>query len=122
MAFFARFFRIGDAFRDLRDTITAPRKHKIVFAVASIGAPLGLLAAMYQQAKVDEDYIPPTIIYVKQWDASRTEADVKKQQAIDRPAEQAEKDRIAALREERRKSFERLSNTMDDMGLGRRTN
>jgi hypothetical protein len=117
MAIFPKWVPLREGWRDFRSAITAPRKHKMVFAVASIGAPLGLLAAMFQQAKVDEDYIPPTIVYVKQWDASRTVADVKRQQAIDLPAELAEKKRIADLKEVRRKQFERVAKKMDDLGL-----
>jgi len=117
MAIFPKRVPIREAWSDLKTAVLAPRKHKIVFATASIGAPLGLFAALFQQAKVDEEYVPPQIVYVKQWDAGRSVAEVRAQQAKDLPAERAEKARIAALREERRRQFERVANTIDDLGL-----
>lgn len=117
MAIFPKRVGIGAALRDLRDFVAAPRPHKIVFVTASIAAPVGLYAALLQQARVDTDYIPPDIVYVQQWDANRSIDEVKAQQAIDLPAEIAEKKRIADLKEERRKQFERVANVMDDLGL-----
>lgn len=117
MAIFPKRVPIREAWADLKAAVVAPRKHKIVFATASIGAPLGLFAALSQQARVDEEWVPPQIVYIKQWDATRTVTDARAQQAKDLPAERAEKARIAALREERRKQFERVANTMDDLGL-----
>lgn len=117
MAIFPKRVGLGAAWRDLRDFVVAPRPHKIVFITAAAATPVGLYLALMQQAKVDTDYIPPDIVYVQQWDANRSVDEVQAQQAKDLPAELAEKKRIADLKEERRKQFERVANVMDDLGL-----
>lgn len=117
MAIFPKRVPLRDAWRDLRDFVRAPRPHKMVFVTAALAAPAGLFLALTQQARVDADYIPPKIVYVQQWKADRTIAQIKAQQASDLPAELAEKKRIADAKEERRRQFERVANVMDKLGL-----
>ena len=102
------------AWRDFRDAIAAPRKHKIVFAALSLTLPAGIFWAMISQAHVDEEWIPPTIIYVKQWPASRTVVDVRAQQAKDLPAELAAKKEREDAAEAQRQAYRRLA---DKMGI-----
>jgi hypothetical protein len=102
------------ALRDFWDFVRVPRKHKVVFAALSFAFPIGIFAAMIQEAKVDEVWVPPTIVYVKQWPASRTAAEVKAQQAKDLPAELAAKKEREEAAEARRQSYRRLA---DKMGI-----
>jgi hypothetical protein len=112
MAIFPRPSSPRAAWRDFRDAITAPRKHKMVFAALSLAFPALIFIGMAKQAKVDEDWVPPTIIYVKQWPASRTLAEVRAQQAKDLPAELAAKKDREAQAEAQRQAYRRLANTM----------
>jgi hypothetical protein len=100
------------AWRDFRDFIVAPRPHKIVFVTAAFAAPVGLFAAMMQQARVDADYIPPKIVYVKQWEANRTIAQIKAQQAKDLPAELARKKAREAEAERQRQAYRKIGETL----------
>lgn len=102
------------AWRDIRDVIAAPRKHKIVFAALSFAFPALLFWALIREAKIDEVWTPPTIIYVKQWPASRTAAEVRAQQARDLPAELARKKEREAAAEAQRQAYRRLA---DKMGI-----
>lgn len=102
------------AWRDLRDAVRAPRKHKIVFAALACVFPAFLLWAMIHDAKVDEEWIPPTIVYVKQWPASRTAEEVRAQQARDLPAELAAKKAREDAAEAKRQAYRRLA---DKMGI-----
>jgi hypothetical protein len=97
------------AWRDFRDFVRAPRKHKIVFAALSFTLPLGIFWAMIREAKIDEVWRPPTIIYVKQWPASRTVAEARAQQAKDLPAELAAKKARDDAAEARRQAYRRLA-------------
>lgn len=114
MAIFPKRPSITEAWRDLRDFVVAPRPHKIVFLAAALAAPVGLFEAFLQQAKVDTDYIPPAIIYVKQWDANRSVEDVKRQQAIDLPGELAAKKAREAEAEATRQAYRRVA---DQFGI-----
>lgn len=102
------------AWRDFRDFARTPRKHKIVFAALACVFPAFLLWAMVHDAKVDEEWIPPTIVYVKQWPASRTAAEARAQQAKDLPAELAARKESEDAAEARRQAYRRLA---DKMGI-----
>lgn len=102
------------AWRDFRDFVRAPRKHKIVFAALSLAFPAMIFWAMAREAKGDEEWTPPTIIYVRQWSASRSLADVRAQQAKDLPAELAAKNAREAAAEAKRQAYRRLA---DNIGI-----
>ena len=102
------------AWRDFREFARAPRKHKIVFAALACVFPAFLLWAMIHDAKVDEEWVPPTIVYVKQWPANRTAAQVRAQQAKDLPAERAARKALDDAAEARRQAYRRLA---DKMGI-----
>lgn len=102
------------AWRDFRDFARTPRKHKIVFAALACVFPAFLLWAMVHDAKVDEVWVPPTIVYVEQWPASRTAAEARAQQAKDLPAELAAKKARDDAAEARRQAYRRLA---DKMGI-----
>jgi hypothetical protein len=104
--------QMGAAWRDFRDFIVAPRPHKIVFVTAALAAPVGLFLAFVQQARVDADYIPPKIVYVQQWTADRTIAQIKAQQAKDLPGEIARKKAQEAKAERQRQVYRKLGETL----------
>jgi hypothetical protein len=101
-----------DAWRDFRDFVRAPRKHKIVFAALACAFPVMLFWAMIRDADVRQEWIPPTIVYVKQWPASRTAAEARAQQARDLPAELAAKKAREDAAEAKRQSYRRLAEKM----------
>ena len=108
MAIFPRPSSPRAALRDLREAISAPRKHKMVFAALSFAFPALIFIGMTRQAKIDEDYIPPTIVYVQQWPADRTLDQVRAQQAKDLPAELAARKEREAQAEAQRQAYRRL--------------
>ena len=114
MAIFPRPSSPRAAWRDLRDVVVAPRKHKMVFAALSLAFPALIFIGMAREAKVDEEWVPPTIIYVKQWPASRTAAEARAQQAKDLPAERAAKKARDDAAEAQRQAYRRLA---DKMGI-----
>lgn len=101
------------AVRDFIDFVRAPRKHKLLFFFVSLLFPLGLFAALLQEAKVDAVYVPPKIVYVQQWPASRTVEQVRAQQAKDLPAELARKKEREAAAERTRQAYRRIADALN---------
>ncbi len=114
MAIFPRAVSPRAAWRDLRTAIAQPRKHRIVFAALSLALPAGIFLAMFNQAKVDEEWIPPKITYIRQWSADRSIAEVRAQQAVDLPKELAAKKAREDAAEARRQSYRRVA---DEFGI-----
>lgn len=102
------------AWRDFVAFVRAPRKHKMVFAALSFALPALIFIGMAQQAKVDAVWVPPTIVYVKQWPANRSIVEVRAQQAKDLPAELAAKKEREAAEEAQRQAFRRVA---DQFGI-----
>lgn len=101
-----------EAWRDLREFVRAPRKHKIVFAALACAFPVLLIWAMIRDGNVRQEWIPPTIVYVQQWPASRTATEARAQQAQDLPAELAARKSQEAAAEAKRQSYRRLAEKM----------
>jgi hypothetical protein len=101
------------AIRDFIDFVRAPRKHKLLFFFVSLLFPLGLFAALLQQAKVDADYVPPKIVYFQQWPADRTVVQVRAQQAKDLPAELARKKEREAAAERTKQAYRKIADALN---------
>jgi hypothetical protein len=100
------------ALRDFIDFVRAPRKHKLLFFFLALLGPIGLFAALLQQAKVDAVYVPPKIVYFKQWPASRTVEEVRAQQAKDLPAELAAKKEREAAAERTKQAYRKIAKAL----------
>lgn len=100
------------AFRDFIEFVRAPRKHKLLFFCLSLLGPVALFAALLQEAETDAVYVPPKIVYFKQWPASRTVEDVRAQQAKDLPAELAAKKQREAAAERTKQAYRRIADAL----------
>ncbi len=78
------------AWRDLKAFLQTRQRHQWVFAALSLLIPGFLALQFYLVGGKPKAYRPPEVVFVKQWPKSRTDAEIKKQQAIDAPAERAE--------------------------------
>jgi hypothetical protein len=88
--------------RDLRGFFASRQKHQWVFAALSVAIPSVFALEFYFQEPVRLVYRPPTVVYAKQWKKSRTEAEIKAQQAIDAPAEAQTRKEAAEFEAKRR--------------------
>lgn len=96
------------AFADLRAFVAQKTPHRIVFLALAIGVAALLGMAFWASWPVP-NYQEPDIVYVQQWDSTRTGADVRAQQALDAPREiAAEKARQAAALK-RQREYQRLA-------------
>lgn len=115
MGFLARFSPIA-AINDLRRFLATRQRHELVFFVAAIVVTTAIIAAFVKDSHIETPY-QPNIIYVENWRADRSDAQIKAQQKID----QVEKDKRLAELDKRRKArqaeFKRLDDKLTAMGL-----
>lgn len=105
----------GGSIRDMLTVFRQPQPHKWAFIAASLAIPaLGIIGFAVQYDK-EAVYKPPPVIFIKDWPANRTEAQMKAQQALDAPAEQEYRDAVAAAaaaEAARRQQFRDIANEM----------
>lgn len=115
MGFFGRFSPVR-AYRDLRFFLSQRQPYELGFLALAM-AITGFFIYAFAHDSYAEPVYRPNIIYVEQWPANRTDAEIIAQQKIDEPIRQRE---LAAQRkadEERRAGFKRLDDKLKRWGL-----
>ena len=88
--------RFVGAWRDLRTFLGTRQRHQYVFAALSVGICVLLVAGFYHDSKFP---VPERIVYVQNWPANRTDAEIIAQQKVERIKKQkALAERQAAYR------------------------
>lgn len=100
-----------DLWRDLRAFLRTREKHEWIFAGLAVLIPAILMLMFYTQS-TPVKYRPPTVIYVKDWNKGRTEAEIKRQQAIDAPAERAARKAEAEFEAKKRQQFKDIEKAL----------
>ncbi len=115
MGFFSRFSPLA-AYRDLRFFLANRQPHELWFLIAALCVTSFLVYAFAKDSYAEPVY-KPNIVYVEQWSADRTNAEIIAQQKIDAPI------KAKALAEQKKRedatraSFKRLDDKMTAMGL-----
>ena len=111
-----RYFAPLRAFRDLRLFLSQRRKHEIVFLALSFAITWTIMFYMIHDSKIVKDN-RPVIIYVQQWPANRTDAEIVAQQKKDAPEqtrrEEAEKKRQA----DNQAAWKRIDDNLKKYGI-----
>jgi hypothetical protein len=111
-----RFITPLRAYQDLRLFLRQRRKHEIVFLALSLAITYFIIFYMIQDSRIVRD-TRPVIIYVQQWPASRTDAEIIAQQKIDVveqiKREEAEKKRQA----ENQAAWKRIDDGLKKYGI-----
>lgn len=94
---------------DIRATFGGTRRHVLVFGAMAIGMTSAILTLFVIDSH-DNIYPGPSTIYVSDWKASRTDAEITAQQKIDMVP-------ICKAKAERRKSFQRIDESMKAWGF-----
>ena len=97
--------------RDLRGFLRARTRHELIFAGLSLSVPMFLVFAFMFDVETVV-YKPPIVIFVKDWNKGRTLAEIKKQQAIDQPAERAARKEEAEFEAKKQKQFKDLQKAL----------
>lgn len=115
MRYLARFspFR---AIRDLRLFLSQRQRHELIILAVSIMLTSGLIAGFAHDAHEEIPY-KRNIIYVQQWRADRSEAEILAQQKIDKVAKDKQLAAEEKERKERQAEFKRLDDKMKAWGL-----
>ena len=111
MRYLDRFQPTG-AWADLRYFFGRRQPHQWGFAALALTVTAVTLWAFWHDSKFKPVY-HRDIIYVQQWRADRTEAEIRAQQRIDGPKEAAAKAAEARRLEENRLKFQRIKDKLD---------
>lgn len=116
MAIFPRPVSPLRAIRDLRFFLAQRQKHELVFAFLSIAITVLLIAGFY----VDSHFEKPwkrDIQYFETYKLDRTDEEIRARLAKDFERDKVVKAKLAAEKQKRMESFQRLDKKMDDLGL-----
>ena len=115
MGFFRRFSPIA-AVNDLRRFLATREPYELGFLALAMAITSGLIFLFVRDSEVEVPYVPH-IVYVQQWRADRTDAQIKAQQVIDQAKREQEEAVIAAERAKTQAEFKRLDDKLNRMGL-----
>ena len=104
----------GGAFADFRAAYGQHVEHKWAFVLAAVGIPALIITGFAVQYDREKEYKPPEIIFFKPMKTGRTDAQIRAQQLLDAPAEQAARKAIKDAEDARKAQFRKLA---DDMGI-----
>lgn len=105
MAIFPRPSGPRAAWTDLKAFWRQQERHKILFALLSILMPMLIVTGFYVDSKRDAPR--ETITYINSWPASRTDAEIEKQNIADQKI-------LDAKREAKRREYQKLA---DQLGI-----
>lgn len=115
MGFFGRFSPVR-AYRDLRFFLSHRQPYELGFLALAM-AVTGFLIFAFMRDSYQEPVYRPNIIYVEQWRADRSDAEIIAQQKIDEPIRRKEIAEQKRLDDERRAGFRRLDEKLKRWGL-----
>ena len=104
---------VGDLFAYMRRR----RKHEIVFFTGAIGLTFLILYGFGIEMKGKPQPYERKIVYFKQWTLDRTDEQIKAQQAIDKPAQDAREKQEREDEARQRAIYKRLGDQMNATGL-----
>jgi hypothetical protein len=108
MRYLARFSPIR-AVLDLRRFLATRQPYELWFMIAALAITATILVMFVKDSTIAPVY-RPNIIYVKQWRADRTEAEIIAQQKID----QVQRDKEAAEQKKREEELQAQFKKLDD--------
>ncbi len=115
MGFFSRFSPLR-AYRDLRFFLASRQPYELWFLIAALMVTGFLVYAFAKDSYAEPEY-RPEIIYVEQWPADRTDAQIVAQQKLDAPIKAKRLAEQKKREDETRAAFKRMDDKMTDMGL-----
>jgi hypothetical protein len=104
------------AFADFRAALKARSPHKLGFALAAVTIP-AFFIAMFLLSVKEAPYRAPTIIYVENWKAGRTTAEIQAQQKIDTAKRKVAEAKLEARKAEMRAYFQEVQRKSKAIGL-----
>lgn len=115
MQFFRRMSPVR-AYKDLRFFLAGRQPYEFLFLTLAMAITAFLIFGFYRDSTVTPEY-KREIIYVEQWSATRTDAEIRAQQAIDGPIKAKALAERKAAEDKRRAEFKQLDDAMTRWGL-----
>lgn len=115
MRYLARFSPLR-ALRDLRMYLATRQPYELWFMMAALVLTAGVLFIFIKDSAIAPVY-RPNIIYVQQWRADRTDAEIRAQQKIDQAKRDVEDAEFKKQQAERQAEFKRLDDKLKSVGL-----
>lgn len=115
MQFFSRMSPVR-AYKDLRQFLAAREPYELGFLVLAMAITGFFVYAFAHDSRAEPTY-KRNIVYVQQWPASRTDAEIRAQQRIDAPIKAARMKEIADAEAKRRAEFKKLDDQLSGWGL-----
>jgi hypothetical protein len=115
MNFFRRVSPIK-ASNDLYSYLRRRRPHQIVFLALAFALTFGMFELFMIDTRIVRPYTRD-IVYVEQWRADRTNAQIIAQQKLDLPKEKAARDAQAKADAQRRLAFKHMEDQLKAVGL-----
>jgi hypothetical protein len=112
MAIFPRPVRPSRAIADLAQFLRQRRRHEMVFAALAVALTAAMVWAVVKQFEPKVEWKQPTVLYVEQWSAKRSAAEVQARLARDAPKEAAARKKLEAEAAIRRAQFKRVGEWM----------
>jgi hypothetical protein len=109
MAFFPPFVGPRAAFADLRAFMRQRSREQAIGAALAVLVTIIIVIIFFVDSKINTAP-PPQIVYVEQWSADRSDAEIIAQQKIDQ-AKREEAQR------KKREQFQKLDRKLDDLGI-----
>lgn len=115
MSFFSR-MSPWRAYKDLRQFLATRERYEVGFLALAMMIPGFLIYAFVQDSYVEPEY-KRNIVYVEQWPADRTDAQIRAQQAIDAPIKAKRLAEIEAAEKQRQAQFKKVDDQLTRWGL-----
>ncbi len=115
MSFFSRMSPLR-AYKDLRDFLATRERYELGFLALAM-AITGFLVYAFAHDSYVEPVYKRDIIYVQQWTADRTDAQIRAQQAIDAPIKAKRMAEVQAARDKQQAAFKKADDQLSRWGL-----
>lgn len=104
------------AIRDLRFFLSHRHPYELAFLGLALVVTMVIIAGFVRDSHIATPY-QRNIIYVEQWRADRSEAEIKAQQKIDQAAKEVQQAEIERQEKQRQAEFKRLDDKLKAMGI-----
>ncbi len=114
---FWSFFSPTRAWRDMRSYVVTRRPHQLGFMGLALALTYVMVVGVIQESKIPPKPYHRDIIYVQQWRADRTDAEIIAQQKIDGVEQTRQANELKRLQAERRAQFKKVNDGLKAYGI-----
>ncbi len=112
-----QYFSPVRAYRDLRTYLVTRRPHQLGFMALAAVMSYTMIMGTLDVSRMPKPAYHRDIIYVQQWRADRTDAEIIAQQKIDGIEQTRREQELKRLQAERKAQLKKLDNTLKSFGI-----